>query len=131
MYLHVRAFDYTIDVLSGRVGIPLTGFTTPDGWLSLPQLTVLSRSAIVVKVFGGVCVVTLLFGFFCRCRGFCHRTESDLFLFLFFFLQNIDVTTFLIAFTTQGCPTCSPSDHISWLHWVAMLGDTPLTHSIL
>ena len=26
-------------------------------------------------------VVTLLFGFFCGCRGFCHRTESDLFLF--------------------------------------------------
>ena len=29
------------------------------------------------------CVVTLVFGFFCQCRGFCHRTESDLFLFLF------------------------------------------------
>ena len=29
------------------------------------------------------CVVTLLFGFFCQCRGFCHRTESDLFLLLF------------------------------------------------
>ena len=29
------------------------------------------------------CVVTLIFGFFCVCRGFCHRTaESDLFLFL-------------------------------------------------
>ena len=26
------------------------------------------------------CVV--IFGFFCGCRGFCHRTESDLFLFL-------------------------------------------------
>ena len=23
-------------------------------------------------------VVTMLFGFFCGCRGFCHRTESDL-----------------------------------------------------
>ena len=28
------------------------------------------------------CVVTLFFGFFCWCRGFCHRTESDIFLFL-------------------------------------------------
>ena len=27
------------------------------------------------------CVFTLLFGFFCWCRGFCHRTESYLFLF--------------------------------------------------
>ena len=29
------------------------------------------------------CVVTLFFWFFCGCRGFCHRTESDLFLLLF------------------------------------------------
>ena len=29
-----------------------------------------------------LCVVTLLFGFFCRCWGLCHRTETDLFLFL-------------------------------------------------
>ena len=28
-------------------------------------------------------IAPLLFGFFCGCRGFCHRTESDLFLFLF------------------------------------------------
>ena len=37
----------------------------------------------VIEVFGNVFeVVMLLFGFFCECRGFCHRTESDLFLFL-------------------------------------------------
>ena len=44
----------------------------------LPQLTVRSRSAIVVqsKVKLRFCVVTLLFEFFCRCRGFCQRTES-------------------------------------------------------
>ena len=40
------------------------------------------RNRCVIEVFGGVlCVVTLLFGFFCRCEGFCHRAESDLFLF--------------------------------------------------
>ena len=34
-------------------------------------------------IFGGVFyVVTLLFGFFCWCRGFFHRTESNLFIFL-------------------------------------------------
>ena len=27
------------------------------------------------------CVVMLHFGFFCGCRGFCQRTESDPFLF--------------------------------------------------
>ena len=26
-------------------------------------------------------MVTLLFGFLCGCRVFCHRTESDIFLF--------------------------------------------------
>ena len=40
------------------------------------------RNRCVIEVFGGVlCVVTLLFGLFCRCEGFCHRAESDLFLF--------------------------------------------------
>ena len=40
------------------------------------------RNRCVIEVFGGVlCVVTLLFGFFCQCEGFCHRAESDLFLF--------------------------------------------------
>ena len=36
-----------------------------------------------IKYWWRFCVVTLLFGFFCRCRGFCHRTESDRFLLLF------------------------------------------------
>ena len=36
------------------------------------------RNRCVIEVFGGVLyAVTLLFGFFCGCRGFCHRTESD------------------------------------------------------
>ena len=39
----------------------------------------------VIELFCGVvCVVTLPFWHFCWCRGFCHRTESDLFLFLSF-----------------------------------------------
>ena len=37
----------------------------------------------ILELFCGVvCVVTLPFWHFCWCRGFCHRTESDLFLFL-------------------------------------------------
>ena len=40
------------------------------------------RNRCVIEVFGGVVyVVALPFGFFCECRGVCHRTESDLFLF--------------------------------------------------
>ena len=41
------------------------------------------RNRCVIELFCGVvCVVTLPFWHFCWCRGFCHRTESDLFLFL-------------------------------------------------
>ena len=37
----------------------------------------------VIELFCGVvCVFTLPFWHFWWCRGFCHRTESDLFLFL-------------------------------------------------
>ena len=41
------------------------------------------RNRCVIELFCGVvCVVTLPFWHFCWCRGFCHRTESDPFLFL-------------------------------------------------
>ena len=41
------------------------------------------RNIWVIELFCGVvCVVTLPFWHFCWCRGFCHRTGSDLFLFL-------------------------------------------------
>ena len=65
-------FDYTAVAVSGKVGIPLTVLTTPVGWLSFPRSTVVSRSLIVVssKCLVLFCVVTLLLGFFCWCRGF-------------------------------------------------------------
>ena len=41
------------------------------------------RNRCVIELFCGVvCVIALPFWHFCWCRGFCHRTESDLFLFL-------------------------------------------------
>ena len=49
-------------------------------WLSLLQLTILSRC--VIEGLWRFCVVMLL-GFFCGCTGFCHRTESSFFLCLF------------------------------------------------
>ena len=42
-------FDYAAFAVSGKVGIPQTVLTLPVGWLSLLQLTVLSRSAIDVQ----------------------------------------------------------------------------------
>ena len=47
-FLNVCPFDYTAVAVSGKVERSLTGLTTPAGWLLLLQLTVLSRSAIVV-----------------------------------------------------------------------------------
>ena len=42
------------------------------------------RNRCVIELFCGVVyVVTLPFWHFCWCMGFCHRTESDIFLFLF------------------------------------------------
>ena len=92
-------FDYTTVAVSGKIGIPLTGLTTPDRWLSLLQLTVLNRSAIVVLskilvAFFSV-VVALLFGFFCGCRVFCHSTESDIFPFLLLFRSAYPPSLFI------------------------------------
>ena len=47
-FFNVPSFYYKAFVLIGKVGIPLTGLTTPVGRLSLLQLTVLSDSTIVV-----------------------------------------------------------------------------------
>ena len=51
------------------------------------------RNRCLIELFCGVvCVVTLPFWHFCWCRGFCHRTESDLFLFLL--RINVDLAIF-------------------------------------
>ena len=41
------------------------------------------RNRSVIEVFGGVFVLSIIFRIFCWYRVFCHRTESDLLLFLF------------------------------------------------
>ena len=53
------------------------------------------RNRCLIELFCGVvCVVTLPFRHFCWCRGFCHRTESDLFPFLFM-IQNVTAVSAL------------------------------------
>ena len=79
------------------------------------------RNRCVIEVFGGVlCVVTLLFGFFCQCEGFCHRAESDLFLSLCMYFY-----WFPICFN-QSCSVMH-LQHICWknlciLWWFAQKG---------
>ena len=36
----------------------------------------------VIECFGGVFVLSIVFQIFCSYQGFCHKTESDLLLFL-------------------------------------------------
>ena len=99
--LNLFPFDYTALAVSGKVvnrfnhTSGVTAVTPTDRPKSV-------RNRCAIEVFGGVFyVVTLLFGFFCGCRGFCHRTESDLFLFLFlhykgtFFFGNCEKNVFL------------------------------------
>ena len=71
------------------------------------------RNRCLIELFCGVvCVVTLPFWHFCWCRGFCHRTESDLFLFLlikdFFHRQFPSVSQWQCIFF------CKPGRILKW-----------------
>ena len=83
-FLNVCPFDYMAFEVSEKVGYPLTGLTTPLGCLVSPTDRPKSvRNRCVIEFFGGVCVLSFGFRIFCWYSGFCHRTESDLLLFLF------------------------------------------------
>ena len=75
------------------------------------------RNRCVIELFCGVVyVVTLPFLYFCWCMGFCHRTESDLFLFLFqvFFLIFItDLFSLHKIICMPAAPPVSLDDVIS------------------
>ena len=50
------------------------------------------RNRCLIELFGGVvCIVTLPCWHFCWCRGFCHRTESDLFLFVCMYMRWLGI----------------------------------------
>ena len=66
------------------------------------------RNRCVIELSCGVvCIVTLPFLHFCWCRGFCHRTDSDLFLFLFAWL-SVKMT-----FVFHLLVTCVQWSHVS------------------
>ena len=73
-------------------------------WVAIVTLTDRPKSVrnrCLIELFCGVvCVVTLPFLHFCWCRGFCHRTESDLFLFLFWYFSYIVVFYVCILLNT-------------------------------
>ena len=81
---HKSATIYFSQIIHFPRLIIKSSITTPVGCVLLLQVTVLSRSqSLCNRSFWWrfFYVVTLFFGFFCGCRGFCHETESDLFLF--------------------------------------------------
>ena len=80
---NVCPFDYTAVAGSGNV-VPVNQ-VNHTSWVAVvtpidrPKSV---RNRCVIELFCGVvCVVTFPFLYFCWCRGFCQRTESDLFLF--------------------------------------------------
>ena len=66
------------------------------------------RNRCVIEVFGSVFyVVTLLFGLFFGCRGFCNRTESDLFLFLLDTWAAVSIVS--LGFYNSLAPSVRPT----------------------
>ena len=84
-------FDYTAVAGSGKVG-PVNQ-VNHTSWMAVVTPTDRPKSVrnrCVIELFCAVvCVVTLPFWHFCWCRGFCHKTELDLFLFLFGYLVMV------------------------------------------
>ena len=77
--------DYTAVAGSGKVGpvnkVNHTSWVTVVTPIDRPKSV---GNRCVIELFCDVvCVVTLPFCHFCYYRGFCHRTESDLFLLSF------------------------------------------------
>ena len=84
-HLHVVVLDYTAVAVSWKVGPCKPGKPHQLGGVATPTDCPKSvRNCCLIELFCGVvCVVTLPFWHFCWCRGFCHRTRSDLLLFVF------------------------------------------------
>ena len=81
-FLNVCPFDYTAFAVSGKVGYPLTGLTTPVWWLITPtDRPKLVRNRCVIEVFVGVCVLSFGFRICCWYSGFCIGMSQISFFF--------------------------------------------------
>ena len=83
-FLNVCPFDYTAVAGIGKVG-PVNQ-VNQTSWVAVVTPNDRPKSVrnryIIELLSGVVCVVILPFCHFCWLRGFCQRTESDIFLFL-------------------------------------------------
>ena len=103
------------------------------------------RNRCLIELFCGVvCVVTLPFWHFCWCRGFCHRTESDLFLFLFFKLLPGNPTYNLKDFssseildnhksvlTSFGIQITDEEFDFTYIYWIPKMHKNPYKHRFI
>ena len=84
--VHVQLYGLMIKRLLRLVGRWVRKPVNHTSWVAVVTPTDRPKSVrnrCLIELFCGViCVVTLPFWHFCWCRGFCHRTESDLFPFL-------------------------------------------------
>ena len=83
-FLNVFSFDYTAVAGCGKAG-PVNQ-VNHTSWVAVVTPTdhpkSVSNRCLIELFCGVVCVFTLPFWHFRGCRGFCHRTESDLLLFV-------------------------------------------------
>ena len=112
-FINVCPFDYTAVAGNGKVGT--VNQVNHTSWVAVVtqnyRLMSVRNRCVIELLCGVVCVVTLPFWHFCWCRGFCHRTESDLFLFLLItkwkykIKKKITPTPFLAM---RKCPASRP-----------------------
>ena len=75
--LNMCPFDYTALISVNRFN--------HTSWMTVVTPTDRSKSVrnrYVIEAFGGVFVLSIGFRIFRWCKGFCHKTEADLLLFL-------------------------------------------------
>ena len=89
-FVNVCPFDYT--AVAGSVKVWPVNQVNHTSWVAVVTPTDRPksvRSRCLIELFCGVvCVFTLPFWHFRGCRDFCHRTESDLLLFVLIIWQN-------------------------------------------
>ena len=102
-FLNVCPFDYTAVAESGKVG-PVNQ-VNHTSWVAVVTLTDRPKSVrnrCVIELFCDVvCVAALPFWHFCWWGGFCHRTESDLFLFSLNLKKRIEETKVKFKISAQ------------------------------
>ena len=78
-FVNVCPFDYTDFAVTGKLVIVLNGLSTPVGWVTIIELSVLNRFAIFV-----FSMVLVLFCFVLNFRSMYELLSYDLFRFLSF-----------------------------------------------